>query len=49
MNLKGDNEMKKDPFYKSLSYAIEGIFNCIKKERNIKITDSACSRRGYTI
>ncbi len=37
MNLKGDNEMKKDPFYKSLSYAIEGIFNCIKKERNIKI------------
>ena len=29
--------MHKDPFYKSLSYAISGIISCIKKERNIKI------------
>lgn len=37
MNIKGEKKMKKDPFYKSLSYAIEGIIDCIKKERNIKI------------
>lgn len=29
--------MSKDPFYKSLSYAISGIIQCVKKERNIKI------------
>ncbi|WP_294580682.1 diacylglycerol kinase family protein [uncultured Thomasclavelia sp.] len=29
--------MHKDPFYKSLNYAISGIISCIKKERNIKI------------
>lgn len=29
--------MHKNPFYKSLGYAISGIINCIKKERNIKI------------
>ncbi|MCD8021271.1 MAG: diacylglycerol kinase family protein [Clostridiales bacterium] len=28
---------RKDPLYKSFSYALEGIFSCIKKERNIKI------------
>lgn len=28
---------KKDPLYKSFSYAFAGIFACIKKERNIKI------------
>ncbi len=29
--------MQKDPFYKSLGYAISGIIHCIQKERNIKI------------
>ncbi|UTY38790.1 diacylglycerol kinase family protein [Allocoprobacillus halotolerans] len=29
--------MKKDPFYKSLGYALSGIIQCIHKERNIKI------------
>lgn len=29
--------MKKNPFYKSLNFAIQGIIECIKKERNIKI------------
>lgn len=29
--------MPKDPFYKSLSYAISGIVQCVKQERNIKI------------
>lgn len=29
--------MHKNPFYKSLGYAISGIINSIKKERNIKI------------
>ena len=29
--------MHKDPFYKSLGYAISGIIQCIQKERNIKI------------
>lgn len=28
---------KKDPIYKSFGYAFEGIFTCIKKERNMKI------------
>ena len=28
---------KKAPLYKSFSYAFEGIFTCIRKERNIKI------------
>lgn len=28
---------KKDPLYKSFQYAFEGIFACIKKERNMKI------------
>ena len=27
--------MHKDPFYKSLGYAISGIIQCIQKERNI--------------
>lgn len=27
----------KNPFYKSFKYALEGLFICIKKERNIKI------------
>lgn len=31
------NIMHKDPFYKSLGYAISGIIHCIQKERNIKI------------
>ena len=29
--------MKKEPLRKSFGYAFEGIFTCIKKERNIKI------------
>ena len=29
--------MKKNPLYKSFGYAFQGIFACIKKERNIKI------------
>ena len=29
--------MKKDPLYKSFGYAFQGIFNTIRKERNIKI------------
>ncbi|MDD3402135.1 MAG: diacylglycerol kinase family protein [Hespellia sp.] len=29
--------MKKDPINKSFGYAIEGIFTCIAKERNMKI------------
>ena len=29
--------MHKDPFYKSLGYAISGIIQCIQKERNMKI------------
>lgn len=28
---------KKDPIWKSFGYAFEGIFTCIKKERNMKI------------
>lgn len=28
---------KKAPIYKSFSYAFEGIFTCIRKERNMKI------------
>ncbi|MGN0204907.1 MAG: diacylglycerol kinase family protein [Coprococcus sp.] len=28
---------KKDPIYKSFGYAFEGIFTCIRKERNMKI------------
>lgn len=29
--------MKKAPFYKSVGYAYDGIFACLKKERNMKI------------
>lgn len=29
--------MKKEPFYKSMSYALQGIMTCIQQERNIKI------------
>lgn len=29
--------MKKNPLYQSFGYAFEGIFTCIKKERNMKI------------
>ena len=29
--------MKKDPLYKSFGYAVQGIFNTIRTERNIKI------------
>ncbi|WP_081652906.1 diacylglycerol kinase family protein [Candidatus Stoquefichus massiliensis] len=29
--------MKKAPFYKSVGYAWDGIFACLKKERNMKI------------
>ena len=29
--------MKKDPLYKSFGYALQGIFNTIRTERNIKI------------
>ena len=29
--------MKKSPLYKSFGYAFQGIFACIRKERNIKI------------
>lgn len=29
--------MPKNPFHKSLEFAFEGIWACIKKERNIKI------------
>lgn len=28
---------KKDPLYKSFGYAFQGIFTCIRKERNMKI------------
>ena len=28
---------KKPPLYKSFGYAFEGIFTCIRNERNIKI------------
>lgn len=28
---------KKDPLHKSFSYAFEGIFTCIRNERNMKI------------
>lgn len=28
---------RKEPLYKSFGYAFEGIFTCIKKERNMKI------------
>lgn len=28
---------KKDPLYQSFGYAFEGIFTCIRKERNMKI------------
>ena len=27
---------KKDPLYKSFGYAFQGIFTCIRKERNMK-------------
>lgn len=29
--------MRKNPLYKSFGYAFQGIFACIRKERNIKI------------
>ena len=32
-----ENKNKKDPIVKSFGYAFEGIFTCIKKERNMKI------------
>ena len=28
---------KKNPLYKSFGYAFEGIFTCVRKERNMKI------------
>ena len=28
---------KKDPLYRSLGYAFQGIFTCVRKERNMKI------------
>ena len=28
---------KKDPLYRSFSYAFQGIFTCVRKERNMKI------------
>lgn len=31
------NSEKKNPLYQSFGYAFEGIFTCIKKERNMKI------------
>ena len=31
------DSQKKDPLYKSFGYAFEGIFTCIRKERNMKI------------
>ena len=31
------NKAKKPPLYKSFGYAFEGIFTCIRNERNIKI------------
>lgn len=30
-------QQKKEPLYKSFSYAFSGIWTCIKKERNMKI------------
>ena len=33
----GNNSNKKDPLYKSFGYAFQGIFTCIRKERNMKI------------
>lgn len=30
-------KQKKDPLYKSFGYAFEGIFACIREERNMKI------------
>ena len=28
---------KKDPLYRSFGYAFQGIFTCVRKERNMKI------------
>lgn len=30
-------QMRKDPFYKSVLYALEGVFASLKQERNMKI------------
>lgn len=30
-------QKRKEPIYKSFGYAFEGIFTCIRKERNMKI------------
>lgn len=30
-------KQKKEPLYRSFGYAFEGIFTCVKKERNMKI------------
>lgn len=30
-------QKRKEPIYKSFEYAFEGIFTCIRKERNMKI------------
>ena len=32
-----EKKNKKDPIVKSFGYALEGIYTCIKKERNMKI------------
>lgn len=31
------SDQKKEPIHKSFGYAFEGIYTCIKKERNMKI------------
>lgn len=33
----GEMKNKKDPIAKSFGYAFQGIFTCVKKERNMKI------------
>ena len=39
---------KKDPLYRSFGYAFQGIFTCVRKERNMKIHcgGSACCDCG---
>ena len=37
---------KKDPLYKSFGYAFQGIFTCIRQERNMKIHCTCGDRRA---
>ena len=40
---------KKDPLYKSFSYACQGMYTCISKERNMKMLcfTTCCDRWNY--